>query len=136
MKKIIFYYLLLIVLSSCASIVSDSTQKIAINTYPDKAKISITNSNGIVVQQVTTPSVVILSKSDGYFSGETYHITVEKDGFVSQTKLIESSANGWYMFGNLLFGGLIGWLIVDPMTGAMYKLEPNEFNVKLEKDII
>ena len=26
--------------------------------------------------------------------------------------------NGWYI-GNILFGGLIGFLIVDPLTGAM-----------------
>jgi hypothetical protein len=38
--------------------------------------------------------------------------------------------DGWY-FGNLLFGGLIGLLIVDPATGAMYKLEPNEINCNL-----
>lgn len=29
--------------------------------------------------------------------------------------------DGWY-WGNILFGGLIGMLAVDPATGAMYKL--------------
>jgi hypothetical protein len=30
--------------------------------------------------------------------------------------------DGWYI-GNILFGGLIGILIVDPLTGAMWKLD-------------
>jgi hypothetical protein len=32
--------------------------------------------------------------------------------------------NGWY-FGNIIFGGLIGLLAVDPATGAMYTLKPD-----------
>ena len=35
---------------------------------------------------------------------------------------IQGKLDGWY-FGNLLFGGLIGMVIVDPITGAMYRLE-------------
>ncbi|KGQ53534.1 hypothetical protein IO44_11000, partial [Gallibacterium anatis str. Avicor] len=31
--------------------------------------------------------------------------------------------DGWYI-GNILFGGIVGLLIVDPITGAMYKLPP------------
>jgi len=40
--------------------------------------------------------------------------------------------NGWYI-GNLLFGGLIGLLIVDPLTGAMWTLDPKDINLILEK---
>ena len=36
---------------------------------------------------------------------------------------LDSSLSGWY-FGNIIFGGLIGMLIVDPVTGAMYNLTP------------
>lgn len=28
----------------------------------------------------------------------------------------------WYIAGNFFFGGIIGWFIVDPQTGAMYTL--------------
>jgi hypothetical protein len=34
---------------------------------------------------------------------------------------VTGSMSGWY-FGNILFGGLIGMLAVDPLTGAMYVL--------------
>lgn len=35
---------------------------------------------------------------------------------------LQANLNPWY-FGNLLFGGFIGFLIVDPATGAMWKIE-------------
>ena len=41
-----------------------------------------------------------------------------------------ASVSGWY-FGNLVFGGLIGMLIVDPLTGAMYNLEPKKIEQPL-----
>ena len=34
---------------------------------------------------------------------------------------VDTRMNGWY-FGNILFGGLIGLFIVDPATGAMWRL--------------
>ena len=120
-------------ISGCASVVSNSTQKIAINTYPDKAKIAITNSEGNIIQQITTPSIVILPKSNGYFNGERYLLNIEKDGYISKTLQINSDINSWYKFGNILFGGLIGWLIIDPLTGSMFELKPNEVNIHLEK---
>ena len=35
---------------------------------------------------------------------------------------MSSRINGWYV-GNIVFGGFIGWLIVDPLTGAMWTLD-------------
>ena len=34
--------------------------------------------------------------------------------------------------GNLIFGGLIGLLAVDPATGAMYSFKPDDINAVLE----
>jgi hypothetical protein len=43
---------------------------------------------------------------------------------------LDSTLSGWY-FGNILIGGLIGLLIVDPLTGAMYDLEPENIEQSL-----
>jgi hypothetical protein len=43
---------------------------------------------------------------------------------------IDGAINGWY-FGNILFGGLIGMLAVDPSTGAMYTLKPDAVQAAL-----
>jgi len=37
--------------------------------------------------------------------------------------VVRADIDGWY-FANILFGGLIGMLIVDPITGKMWKLPP------------
>ena len=44
---------------------------------------------------------------------------------------LKATANGWYIAGNFVFGGLIGWFIVDPLTGKMYNLSPKEINATL-----
>lgn len=38
--------------------------------------------------------------------------------------------DGWY-FGNILLGGIIGMLIVDPATGAMWKIDTEYLNETL-----
>jgi hypothetical protein len=43
---------------------------------------------------------------------------------------LDSSVSGWY-FGNLAFGGVIGMLIVDPLTGAMFNLTPDKIDQPL-----
>ena len=43
-------------------------------------------------------------------------------GYETKKVNVECKLNGWY-FGNIVIGGLLGFLIIDPATGAMYKLE-------------
>ncbi len=42
----------------------------------------------------------------------------------------DTKLDGWY-FGNLIFGGLLGILIIDPATGAMWRLDET-FTVYLD----
>jgi hypothetical protein len=69
---------------------------------------------------------VALNRSAGYFKGGSYTIRISKDGYRDQNLQIQSSINGWYI-GNIIFGGLIGWVIVDPITGAMYSLPDSAY---------
>ncbi len=64
---------------------------------------------------------VELKAGGGYFRAQTYTIVLSKEGFEDQVISVRSSMDGWY-WGNILIGGLIGMLIVDPITGAMFKL--------------
>ncbi|MDD5412721.1 MAG: hypothetical protein PHF31_15155 [Methylobacter sp.] len=41
--------------------------------------------------------------------------------------------NGWY-FGNLVFGGFVGILIIDPATSAMFRL-PETFSADLTANL-
>lgn len=56
---------------------------------------------------------------------------IEKDGYEKKQLTVYGSPNGWYIGGNFVFGGLIGYLIVDPLTGAMWTLTPDRITAEL-----
>lgn len=117
---------------ACATIIGEKTQLMPINSTPDGAEVEITDEKGITVFKGTTPTTVTLNKSDGsYFGGKTYSVKISKEGHESQVIKVSSSPNGWYLAGNLAFGGLIGWFIVDPLSGAMYTLTPEQVSAAL-----
>ena len=119
--------------SSCASIVSKSKYPITINSRPSDAKITITDKKGVTVFSGLTPAMLKLDAGAGFFSKARYQVTFEKDGYVSRTVPVNFKLDGWY-FGNILFGGLIGLLIVDPATGGMYKIDTEFLDETLEKE--
>lgn len=134
MKKFIrpLSLIMVIVFASCATIVGNKTHLMPINSTPDSADILITDEKGVEVFKGQTPTTVTLQKSDGsYWGGKKYAVNISKDGFDPQTIAVTSSANGWYIAGNLVFGGLIGWFIVDPFNGGMYNLTPEQITAAM-----
>jgi hypothetical protein len=73
-----------------------------------------------------------LNRGAGYFTSEVYTIRFENPGFAPKELTITGTVSGWYI-GNILFGGLIGMLAVDPVTGAMYTL-PASVNHSFEAE--
>ena len=126
-------YPLLLLLSACATIVGgNAPQIITVNSNPDQAKVSVQDlTTNMRIFQGSTPAQLILNKKARYLSGKRYLVTIEKEGYVARSIEINPRANGWYIAGNLVFGGLIGWLIIDPNTGAMWTLTPSEINQTL-----
>lgn len=131
MNKIYFVLLAAcLLLTSCASIVSKSRYPISINSTPSEAKITITDKKGVEVFKGNTPATLKLNSGAGFFSKARYQVKFEKDGYQSKTVPVDFKLDGWY-FGNILVGGAIGMLIIDPATGAMYKLETEFLNETL-----
>lgn len=112
----------LVLFSSCASIVSRSKYPVTFTSTPSNTKISIVNKSGLSIYSGETPTTVILKSGSGFFQSERYMVTFSKPGYEDVKIPITCSLDGWY-FGNIFFGGVIGMLIVDPLTGAMYKLD-------------
>ncbi len=107
-------------LSSCATIFSGFQNKqTMIDSVPSKLSYTISDRDGKVLSQGTTPSTITLPPSYGYFKASTFTIEIKKGNKVVGKETVSSGLNGWY-FGNIAIGGLIGMLIVDPLTGAMY----------------
>lgn len=57
---------------------------------------------------------------------------ISSNGYAEQIVPVIYKLNGWY-FGNLLIGGFLGMLIIDPATGAMWKLDTPPISVSLNK---
>jgi uncharacterized protein YceK len=124
-----------ILLSGCATIVGKSEDTIPLASTPSGAQVSITDDTGKVVFAGTTPTMATLKKSNGsYWGKKSYIISTRLDGYEPQTTSLTESANGWYMAGNIMFGGLVGWFLVDPWNGGMYSFDMNSINSSLHKN--
>ncbi|WP_179315208.1 PEGA domain-containing protein [Winogradskyella undariae] len=116
-KSILFLSVLL--LSSCATIISGSRQNVEITSEPSSAKVYI---NEIEIGQ--TPVQKNLKRN------QEYQLTLKLDGYKTYETKLEKKFNAWYI-GNVLIGGIIG-LVIDPITGAMHKLKPEEIDGNLK----
>lgn len=121
-----------LLLGGCATLVGETTQLVPISSTPNDANVVITDEKGSEVFKGKTPTTVTLQKSDGsYWGGKNYLVKISKEGYMEQEIPVKSSPNGWYIGGNFIFGGLIGWFIVDPLNGAMYTLSPEQVSASI-----
>ncbi|WP_304344574.1 PEGA domain-containing protein [Chryseobacterium koreense] len=122
MKKMTFLIATLAILTttSCATIISGSKQTVKFASTPSDAKIFIDE-----VEVGKTPFETKLERK------KEYQVTIELDGYKPYATKLTKEFNAWYL-GNILFGGLVG-LVVDPITGAIYNLSPNEINAQMKQ---
>jgi uncharacterized protein YceK len=107
-------------LSACASIMHGTSQDVGISSTPTSASVTVDNAT-----QGTTPFVAKLSRKDNHI------IHIAADGYAPADLTLTHSTSGW-VWGNLLFGGIIG-LAVDAISGGLYKLTPEQLNTTLAK---
>lgn len=111
------------VLSGCATIMSGSEQKIGFSSTPTGAEVTI---DGKVLGN--TPLTENLSTK------ETHTVKMLLAGYEPYEMTLTKKTNGW-VWGNILFGGLFGGLFglgIDAITGAIYKLTPEQVNADLK----
>ena len=106
-------------------------REVSVKSDPSDAHVRVFDKKGVEVTTQQTPAILSL-KRGGTYSTAKYRVVIEKEGYQPAEVTVKSTINGWY-FGNLLFGGLIGMLIVDPATGAMWTLTPKDVSTVLQK---
>ena len=114
---------LTLLLSSCATIMSGSKQYVKFDSSPASASIFIDE-----VEVGKTPFEIKLARKS------EHSVMIKLEGYQTYQTTLTKKLNGW-IFGNILIGGLIG-LIIDPITGAMYNLSPNEINAQMTKGTV
>lgn len=119
-----------VAVSGCATIVHGGPRSVSVASMPAGAKVSIYDRSNALVQTNTTPFVAQLPMKYKYFKGQEYRLVFELPSYSTAEVRLQPTMSGWYL-GNLLFGGVIGMLIVDPLTGAMYNLTPEKIEQPL-----
>ncbi len=118
--------------SGCASIMLGGNKVVSVSSDPTGAHYSIARK-GKIVKEGTTPDQVTLKRGGGYFKAASYTVTLKKAGYKTVEQPIEQGLEaGWYILGNIIFGGLIGIVIVDPITGAMYSIADVDVTLETE----
>ncbi len=112
-SKIILVCSIAILFSNCATIISGSRQFVDIASEPTAAKVYINE-----IEIGNTPVQQNLKRN------QEYQLVIKLNGYETYEMKLERKFNAWYI-GNVLFGGIIG-LIVDPATGAMHRLRPQD----------
>lgn len=121
MKKLTLLVLISF-LTGCATIMNDASKSVQISSNIPSANYTIKNKTGTVVQNGVSPSSAMLKVAAGAYSGEKYTIDFSKEGYIPSSTIIDSEVSGWW-FGNLLFfGGILGFAVIDPITGKMWTL--------------
>lgn len=124
----------LALLTGCATIVGDDRASLPIKSTPSDAQILIIDETGRTAYRGRTPDQVSLSKSNGhYWGGKQFTVAISKRGYLTQRIKVDTRPNTLYLGGNLIFGGIIGWLVVDPISGKMYDLSSEGIDVTLQK---
>gem|GEM_PF-1155908 len=107
-------------MTGCATIMTGPTQKIPVSSNPTGATVQVDGQSTFI-----TPAAITLER-------KTDHILVfTKEGYNQETVRILHVISG-AVCGNILLGGLIGWG-VDAMTGAQFKLVPENVTVEMKK---
>lgn len=109
---------LLLGLGGCASVLSHSSYPISFNSHPSGESFRVSDREGREVYSGKTPATVMLNAGEGYFKRAFYSVECGS----GKSKMIETVEFGIdpLYFGNILLGGFLGLLVVDPLTGAMY----------------
>lgn len=122
---VVLAMLCILVLNGCATIFSTSEYPVTIRSLPSQMTVEVLRSDGYVVHKAKTPVTLTLTtkkeKKKKRFEGEDYTIKLMRDDEVVGETELKSRLDRWYL-ANMIHGGAIGMLFVDPYTGCMWAL--------------
>lgn len=104
--------------TSCASIISGTTQDIVVSSNAPHATLTVNNEDAGEL-----PSGARVARKQRNI------LKVSAPGYQTRIETLDKGLNPW-VFGNILIGGIVG-IIIDFVSGAVYKFD-DEVNIKLE----
>lgn len=135
--------LLIGLLSGCGTIVNGRKQNVGISSNPSGAVSEFNYRKSVVVGRNKHSGGPIYGMVDFSTSCVTpcslnldrnvdpYLLTIKKEGYEPASATLYHRKSG-LLWGNILFGGIIG-LVIDFNSGGAYKLKPESIMVDLKK---
>ena len=121
-------------LVSCATVLQRGPEPITITSEPPNAHVTITDlRTRQLLVQANTPVVAPLPRHAGYMQPARYQVVVEKPGYQPYVLLLQAELAKQY-FGNFVAGWPLGFLVIDPLTGAMFALPSRVHAVLVNAD--
>lgn len=132
LRKILSFTAVGLLLAGCATLnLKENPQDVQVRSVPSNAKVDIIDtSNNKIIASGNTPFSAKLPKRRAFFVPKNYIVRVSKDNFKTREFRINAKVSETYVIGNIPTD-IIGWVLVDPGTGAMWDLKPekNEYMV-------
>ena len=116
--KQISLLLSLISLTSCATIMHGTTQCVGISSNPTNALVWLDRC-----YVGNTPISVNMTRKDSHI------VNIELEGYEPYEATFSRKLSGW-VFGNIIFGGVIG-VAIDAISGGIYALTPDQVQAEL-----
>ena len=113
--------IILIFISSCGTIIHGTKQTIGISSNPSRATVTINGQNF-----GETPINTELSRKYNYI------VKIDLEGYWQFEATLSRKVSGWFV-GNLFLGPPVSFA-VDIISGAMFKLSPDQIQAKLRKE--
>ena len=124
-KKIIALFTFSIIVFLANFSIADKFQHpMNLSTAPQDTKIIIENHKGENVYRGLSPVIISIKSSNGIIEPAEYRIYVDTEGCKKHIINIRCNNDEWYI-GNIAFGKLINWIVVEPCTGNMWMLTKN-----------
>ena len=124
---------LLVLLPGCATVMSGTDQVMRITSEPRSAVVRVYDHRDKLVVEMETPTTVILPRKAQMYRRGSYRVEIQKEGYEPQVVELAGKVNVlYYIVGNIFLGNVIGWAVVDPISGAMWDLKPDSIAIDLE----
>lgn len=116
--------ILSVLVSACSSM--DSSVAYMRMAPKDRPQLTVTDEKNQLIFQGASPADVQLNMLTANGKDKSYNLEVAIKGVITHNIPLKHNQEGWFIAGNLVSKGPVGWLVVNPRNGALYLRSPTD----------
>lgn len=115
--------ILSVLVSACSSM--DSSVAYMREAAKDRPQLTVTDEKNQLIFQGVSPADIQLNRLTANGKDKSYNLEVTLKGVITHNIPIKHNHEGWFISGNLASKGPVGWLVVNPLNGALFLRAPS-----------